>query len=237
MPSARCKVLLINLNNCKILGHMNIKICELINSWINFYMSNIVNVLVDKTILSKNALLGLSLPQGYLPNIVELSYENLEGDVHILAELKGQVINLISPETFSLYRGKLYQLLATNKNISPFEPLANSVGSVARWTFLGENITLSNSSKVGLSSYIGPNVVIGANSNIGNFCWIGEGVVIAPGVTLGNNVTVHDGVHIGTGAKITKFNEIRRNIAPNEILIDKRIETDFFNSTAYLFGA
>ena len=200
-------------------------------------MNNIVNVLVDQSTLSKNALLGLSLPSSYSSNIVELSQENLEKDLHILAELKGEIINLISPETFSLYRGKLYQLLTANSNISPFNSIEDSAVSVARWSFLGENVTLSKTSKIGLSTYVGPNVVVGAHASIGSFCWIGEGVVIAPGVTIGNNVTIHDGVHVGTAAVVSKFNEIRHNIAANEKLIDKRIDTDFFGSTAYLFGA
>lgn len=199
-------------------------------------MNNIVNVLVDKSALSKNALLSLALPSSYSLNVIELSQENLEKDLHTLAQLNGELINLISPETFSLYRGKLYQLLAVNSNISPFNALGNGAGSVARWSFLGENVTLSKTSKIGLSTYVGPNVVVGANASIGSFCWIGEGVIIAPGVVIGNNVTIHDGVHVGTAAVLSKFNEIRRNIAANENLIGKRIDTDFFDCTAYLFG-
>lgn len=200
-------------------------------------MDKVINILVDDSTLSQNALIGIGLAQFESLNILELSHNKLDDQVSILAGLKGSVINLLSPETFSLYRGKLYQLLASNKNISPFAFSGSASGSIARWSFLGENVTISESAKVGLSTYVGPNSVIGANASVGSFCWIGEGVVIAPGAIIGNNVTIHDGVHVGTGAKISKFNEIRHNISPNENLVSKRIETDFFDAVAYIHGA
>jgi hypothetical protein len=195
-------------------------------------MNDSVSILVDKSALSQNALLGINLDTLKSPNIVELSLDRLDDQLTILSGLQGQVINLLSPETFSLYRGKLYQLLAGNANITPMP----SRNELPRWTFISENVNLSTSSKIGLSTYIGPNTSISANVKIGNFCWLGEGVVIGSGTVIANNVTIHDGVHVGPGVKINKFNEIRKNVEANKDLIAGSIETDFFDSVAYFNG-
>jgi len=214
---------------------MSTKICGSINSWIPIYMNKLVNILVDKSRLSQNALLGVSLPADVQSSIVELEIDRLDNQFNLIANLNGLVLNLVSPETFSLYRGKLYQILSSNKNILPFDNYSSGQDvRVARWSFIGENSNISSSAKVGLSTYIGPNVVIGANSKIGNFCWLGEGVVIAPGAVIGNNVTIHDGVRIGTGSQIEKFNEIRQDLLANTNLTIKSIQTDFYGSTAYI---
>lgn len=201
-------------------------------------MTKFVNILVDKSRLSQNALLGVVLPAGFESAIVELPLDKLDDAASLISDLKGEVLNLLSPETFSLYRGKLYQMLSTNHDVMPFN--SSLIGQdlhVARWSFIGENASISSSAKVGLSTYMGPNVVIGANSKIGNFCWLGEGVVIAPGAVIGNNVTIHDGTRIGTGSRIEKFNEIRRDVSPNKNFTVKSIETDFYDSTAYIHNA
>ncbi len=195
-------------------------------------MNDLVNILVDKSDLSQNALLGINLDTLNSPNIIEVALDKLDEQLAVLAGLRGQVINLLSPETFSMYRGKLYQILAGNTYITPM----SSPYNVPRWTFVSDNVNFSISSKVGLSTYIGPNVIIGANVKIGNFCWIGEGVVIGSGAVIANNVTIHDGVHIGPGVKINKFNEIRKNIEANKNLAAGRIETDFFESVAQFNG-
>jgi predicted acyltransferase (DUF342 family) len=197
-----------------------------------------INILTDKSRLSQNASLGVALPSGIESCVIELPLDRLDDASSLISNLKGEVLNLLSPETFSLYRAKLYQMLSANKNVIPFDGfLSGQEVAIARWSFIGENAKISADAKVGLSTYIGPNVVIGANSKIGNFCWLGEGVVIAPGAVIGNNVTIHDGVRISTASRVDKFNEIRRDVVANKNLSIKSIETDFYGSTAYIHNA
>jgi tetrahydrodipicolinate N-succinyltransferase len=201
-------------------------------------MKKIINVLIDDSSESQNALMGLSLASDldFIPT--KLNINDLEQNMEVLAALHGQVINLLSPQTFSLYRGKLYQLLSINKNIESFtnQNISNA-SSVARWSFIGDGARVSVSAKVGLMTYIGPNAVVAPNAKIGNFCWIGEGSVIGSAAVIGNNVSIGDGVIIGPSTKIGKFNEIRSNIASNEEYGPGLIELpDFYNATARLNG-
>jgi hypothetical protein len=201
-------------------------------------MKKIVNVLVDDSAHSQNALMGLCLSADLELIPIKLNINDLDLNATALSALRGEVINLLSPQTFSLYRGKLYQLLSINKDIEPFtnQNISNA-SSVARWSFIGDGARVSVSAKVGLMTYIGPNAVIAPNAKIGNFCWIGEGSVVGSAAVIGNNVSIGDGVIIGPSTKIGKFNEIRSNIASNEEYGPGFIELpDFYNATARLNG-
>jgi UDP-3-O-[3-hydroxymyristoyl] glucosamine N-acyltransferase len=194
--------------------------------------------LVDDSSESQNALMGMCLSDDLDLIPAKLNINDLDLNADVLAALQGEVINLLSPQTFSLYRGKLYQLLSINKNIEPFinENISNAL-SVARWSFIGDGARVSVSAKVGLMTYIGPNAVIAPNAKIGNFCWIGEGSVIGSAAVIGNNVTIGDGLIIGPSTKVGKFNEIRSNIASNEECVPGLIELpDFYNTAARFNG-
>jgi bifunctional N-acetylglucosamine-1-phosphate-uridyltransferase/glucosamine-1-phosphate-acetyltransferase GlmU-like protein len=200
-------------------------------------MKKIINVLVDESNLSQNALVGISLENEFDINVITLNLYDLDSNHDLLQDLDGLLLVLLSPMTFSLYRGKLYQELVSNKKIESFELLRDTMhGRIAKWSYCGENTKTSFSSKVGLMTYVGVNSIISSNSSVGNFCWIGNNVTISPGVVIGNNVTIHDGVVIGSSAKIGKFNEVRNSIEPNSNLSSKAIETDFYGSTAYIHG-
>ncbi len=201
-------------------------------------MKKIVNVLVDDSSESQNALMGLCLSDDFELIPTKLNINDLDLNAEVLAALEGGVINLLSPQTFSLYRGKLYQLLSLNKNIEPFtnQNISNA-SSVARWSFIGDGAIVSVSAKVGLMTYIGPNAVIAPNAKIGNFCWIGEGSVVGSAAVIGNNVTIGDGVIIGPSTRVGKFNEIKSNIASNEECGPGLIELpDFYNAAARFNG-
>lgn len=201
-------------------------------------MKKIVNVLVDDSSESQNALMGLCLSDDLELIPTRLNINDLDLNSEVLAALEGVVINLLSPQTFSLYRGKLYQLLSLNKNIGPFtnQNTCNAL-SVARWSFIGDGARVSVSAKIGLMTYIGPNAVIAPNAKIGNFCWIGEGSVVGSAAVIGNNVTIGDGVIIGPSTRIGKFNEIRANIASNEECGPGLVELpDFYNVAARFNG-
>jgi hypothetical protein len=200
-------------------------------------MKKIINVLVDTGNLSQNALVELSLETEFDINVLTLDLFDLDSNHELLQDLEGLLLVLLSPMTFSLYRGKLYQELVSNKKIQAFEFLRDSMhGRIAKWAYCGENTKTSLSSKIGLMTYVGSNSIIGSNSSIGNFCWIGNNVTIASGVVIGNNVTIHDGVVIGSSAKLGKFNEIRNSIQPSTNLSSKVIETDFYGTTAHIHG-
>lgn len=201
-------------------------------------MKKIVNVLIDDSSESQNALMGLCLSDDLELISTTLNINDLDQNAEILAGLQGGVINLLSPQTFSLYRGKLYQMLSLNKNIEPFtnQNISNP-SSVARWSFIGDGARVSANAKVGLMTYIGPNAVIAPNAKIGNFCWIGEGSVVGSAAVIGNNVSIGDGVIIGPSTKIGKFNEIRSHIASNEEYGSGLIELpDFYNAAARFNG-
>jgi tetrahydrodipicolinate N-succinyltransferase len=201
-------------------------------------MKKTINVLVDDSSESQNALMGLCLSDDLELIPIKLNINDLDLNAEVLAALQGEVINLLSPQTFSLYRGKLYQLLSINKNIEPFtnQNISNA-SSLARWSFIGDGARVSVSAKVGLMTYIGPNAVIAPNAKIGNFCWIGEGSVIGSAVVIGNNVTIGDGLIIGPSTKVGKFNEIKSNIASNEEYSPGLIELpDFYNVAARFNG-
>ena len=201
-------------------------------------MKKIVNVLVDDSSDSQNALMGLCLAADLELIPTKLNINDLDQNAEVLAALRGELINLLSPQTFSLYRGKLYQLLSVNKNIEPFinQNISNA-SWVARWSLIGDGARVSASAKVGLMTYIGPNVVIAPNAKIGNFCWIGEGSAIGSATVIGNNVTIGDGVVIGPSTNVGKFNEIRSNIASNEEYSPGLIElSDFYHAVARLNG-
>jgi hypothetical protein len=201
-------------------------------------MKSIINILVDGSTWSKNALAGFSVDSDQQVIVHELNALDLDGNSGKISELVGAVIVFLGPETFSLYRGKLYQMLSQNKNIHPFEDINSSAEiKIPRWSYVGEYSKVANSTKIGLMTYVGCNSTIAPNSTIGSFVWIGNNVSIGPGVTIGNNVTLHDGMTVGAGAVIDKFNELRNPVLPNANYSKKRVETDFFGGTAYMHGA
>jgi UDP-3-O-[3-hydroxymyristoyl] glucosamine N-acyltransferase len=200
-------------------------------------MNESVAVLVDQSNWSRNALSSVVLPMGCELREISLRIDQLDMQAEVIANLEGSVINLLSPETFSLYRSKLYQMLGANSKVSPFENSTHMAGSrIARWSYLTPSVRLSSKVDIGLTTYIGPNTVIGPNSKIGNFCWIDEGVTIGAGVEIKSHVTIHPGVHIGSRATITKFNEIRKNVPSNIAITEHSIELDFYGGTAYIHG-
>lgn len=199
-------------------------------------MTPIVNILCDDSACSKNALAGF-IGVGDAPTKAhEICIFELDGEIDLIQSLQGIALVLLSPETFSLYRGKLYQMLALNKNIEPYNNFSKSGLKVPRWSYIGEFSRVAANVKVGLMTYIGCNSTISPGANIGSFVWIGNNVTIGPGAMIGNNVTLHDGVTVGAGASIEKFNEIRRNVAPNVRYKSGAIETDFFGATAHIHG-
>lgn len=200
-------------------------------------MSEIVTILVDEGDASKNAQLALQISSGHVENKIILTLEKLDEYADLIGDLKGPVLVLNSPDTFSTYRGKLYQMLSQNKNIYPSEVMSISAGiKIPRWSYISEYSKVASSAKLGLMTYVGCNTTISPNASIGSFVWIGNNVNIGPGVIIGNNVTLHDGLVIGAGAVIDKFNELRHSVRANSHISDKRIETEFFGSTAYLHG-
>jgi acetyltransferase-like isoleucine patch superfamily enzyme len=201
-------------------------------------MNEFVAVLVDQSNWSRNALSSVVLPTGCQPREINLRIDELDKQAEVIANLQGPVINLLSPETFSLYRSKLYQILGLNNKAYPYENrrIQMQGARIARWSYVAEGVRFSSNVGVGLATYIGPNTVIGPNSKIGNFCWIDEGVTIGAGVEIKSHVTIHSRVIVGSGALITKFNEIRNDVSQNRLLTEHSIELNFYGGTAYIHG-
>jgi hypothetical protein len=196
-----------------------------------------VYILVDDSPWSQNAQRGLVLPAEYEAQPVCLDHHQLEANANQVATLRGYAINLLSPQTFSLYRGKLYQLLSHNRELKPFlNPPRNYEVKLHRWAWVSEAVEMGAGSSLGLSSFVGTHARIGPHTTIGNFSWIGEGAVIGAGVEIGNHVTIHAGVQIGSGSQIGRFNEIRRHKPCNTLLNGKTVELDFYGATAHFYG-
>jgi UDP-3-O-[3-hydroxymyristoyl] glucosamine N-acyltransferase len=197
-------------------------------------MKKIVNIIYDTNTPSINAKNSLFLGDEFEVNAIEINIADIDAKAKLISELDGALIVLTSPETFSLYRSKIYQMISLNNKLTSFS-MFDSIDkiNIPKWTFINQNVRLSGGVKIGLMTYIGSNTTIAANTAIGNFCWIGDNVTIGSNVSIGNHVTIHDNTLIGSSTKIEKFNEIRHSVKANTDYSDKRIETDFFDAVAY----
>ena len=197
-------------------------------------MKKLVNIIHDSTLLSINAKNSLFLDDDFDVKTIEINISEIDAHAHLISNLEGALIVLISPETFSLYRSKIYQMISLNTKLTSFSMFESAQKiNIPKWTFINQNVKIAGGVKIGLMTYIGINTTIAANAIIGNFCWIGDNVSIGSAASIGNNVTIHDNLIVGSSSRIEKFNEIRYSIPANSSYIDKRIETDFFDAIAF----
>ena len=124
--------------------------------------------------------------------IINESYELREGVIPTLIRVADAY------SAFALLLSK-YQDMATQQMkgiqqpsyISPSARIAGDV-FVGAFTYIGENVTIGDGTKLFPNSFIGDNVSIGAN------CLLHAGVKIYHDCTLGNNVVIHAGSVIGS---------------------------------------